>query len=107
MAIPTAKPEPAASSGGPSGSSIWNSFMENGFGLGGSDVEGFAAAAAALLVRIAESEARLDLVFDIIHLGADDEHGRLRVDQDGDALVLDHLVELALLVGIFERIGKA
>ena len=44
------------------------------------DAEGFAAAATALLVRIAEGEATLQLLFDIIHLGPEDEHDRLRVD---------------------------
>src|SRR6185437_14632852 len=73
---------------------------------GNSDVEGLTAAAAPLLVGIAEGEARLQLVFDIVHFGADDEHRRLRIDEDRDALGLDHLVELALLVGIFERVGE-
>src|SRR6185312_1690266 len=70
-------------------------------------VEGFAAAAAALLVRIAEGEARLELVLDIVHLGADDEHRGLGVDQQGDALVLHHLVEFALFVSVFERVCQA
>ena len=34
------------------------------------NMEGFAAAAAALLVRISEDEARLHLLFDVVHLRA-------------------------------------
>src|SRR3712207_6967018 len=52
------------------------------------------ASAPGLLVRVAEYEAGLDLVIDIIHFRADQEHGRGRVDQDLDALVLDHFLEL-------------
>ena len=43
------------------------------------DMEGFAAAAAALLIGIAKSKAGLKLVLDVIHLRADDKHGRLGV----------------------------
>src|SRR6267154_1532800 len=71
-----------------------------------SDVEGFTAAAATLFIRVAEGETRLQLVLDEIHLGAEDEHRRLGIDQDGDAVGLDDLIELALLVGIFERVGQ-
>src|SRR5258705_8668311 len=71
-----------------------------------SDVEGFTAAATTLFIRVAEGETGLQLVLDEIHLGAEDEHRRFRIDQDGDAVRLDYLVELALLVGIFERIGQ-
>jgi hypothetical protein len=70
------------------------------------DVEGFAAAAATLFIRVAEGEARLQLILDEIHFGAENEHRRLGIDQDGDAVRLDDLVELALLVGIFERVGQ-
>src|SRR5262249_16273017 len=44
------------------------------------DVERLAAAAAALFVGIAEDEAGLQLVLDIVHLAAEDEQGRLGVD---------------------------
>src|SRR5438132_846818 len=57
-----------------------------------SDMEGFAAAAAALLVRIAEDEARLELLLHIIHLGAQDEERGLGIDQHGHPMLLDHLV---------------
>src|SRR5207249_3364812 len=70
------------------------------------DVEGLAAAAAALLVRIAESEAALQLLFEVIHLGPEDEHDRFWIDQYRHALVFDDLVEFALLVGIFDRVAK-
>src|SRR5665213_330028 len=102
--MPTAAPGPSDSRGAPSGSSIWNSFMGRD---GRSDVEGFAAAAAAFFVGIAEGEAGLELVLDVVHLGADDEHRRLGIDQDGDALVLHDLVEFSLIVGVFERISQA
>src|SRR5580693_183098 len=71
------------------------------------DVKRLAAAAAALLVGIAEDKAVFELFLDVIHLGAEDEHDRLGVDQHGDSLVLNDLVELALLVGIFERVTEA
>src|SRR5215471_5047327 len=71
------------------------------------DVERLAAAAAALLVGIAERKAALQLFLDIIHLGAEDEHDRFRIDEDRDALVFNDFVELALLVGIFERVAEA
>src|SRR6185437_3381783 len=117
--MPTATPGPSASSGEPSGSSIWNSFMADRNPTTGrpepghrpiehrSYVEGFAAAAAPLLVGIAEGEARLDLVLDIVHLGADDEHRRLGIDQQGDPLVLHDLVEFAFLISIFEGVCEA
>src|SRR5215813_1848335 len=57
-----------------------------------SHVERLAAAAAALFVGIAEDEAGLQLVLDIVHFAAEDEQGRLGIDIDGDALVLDDLV---------------
>src|SRR5690606_16153690 len=80
---------------------IWNSFKSR------SDVEGFPAAAPALLVGIAEAEAGLKLVLDPVHLRAEDEHRRFGIDEDGDALVFHHLVPLSLLVGVFERVGEA
>src|SRR5436190_23105350 len=46
------------------------------------NVERLAAAATALLVRVAEHEPRLQLLLDVVHFGADDEHNGLRVDQD-------------------------
>src|SRR3954454_6395724 len=70
-------------------------------------VEAFAAAAAAFFVRIAEDKAGLQLFLDVIHLGAEDEHHGFRIDQHRDPLVLDDFVELALLVGIFERVAEA
>src|SRR5271169_6341048 len=59
--MPIAAPGASASAGPPSGSSIWNSFTRDS----SSDVKGFAAAATALLVRIVEGEAALQLLFGI------------------------------------------
>src|SRR6516165_7024156 len=70
------------------------------------DVKGLAAAAATLLVWIAEGEAALQLLFDIIHLGPEDEHDRLRIDQYRHPLVLDDFVVFTLLIGIFERVAE-
>ena len=40
----------------------------------------------------------------VIDLGADQEQHRLGLDQDGDALVLDHLVQRTDLIGIGEGV---
>src|ERR1700733_11037011 len=77
---PSASPASSSASPRSPGSSICSSSM----GAGRSDVEGFAATAAAFLVRVLEGEAGLQLVLDVIHLGADQEHRRLQIDQDGD-----------------------
>src|SRR6516162_8233171 len=69
-------------------------------------VEGFAAAAAPFLVRIMKGKAALQLLLDIIHLGAEDEHDRLRIDEDRHALVFDNLVELTLFIGVFDRVAE-
>src|SRR6266853_1623226 len=71
-----------------------------------SNVERLAAAAAALLVRVAEDKARLELLLDVIHLGAEDEHDGFGVDEDCHPLVLDDFVEFALLVGVFDRVAE-
>src|SRR5437763_10421252 len=71
------------------------------------NVERLAAAATALLVRVAEHEPRLQLLLDVVHFGAEDEHNGLRVDQDGHSLILDDLVVFTLIVGVFERVGQA
>src|SRR3954452_5953048 len=73
----------------------------------GLDMEGLAAAAATLLVRITEHEAGLQLLLHIIHLGAEDEQGRLGIDQHGNAVLLDHFVRRLLLVGIFDGVAEA
>src|SRR5262249_40267702 len=70
------------------------------------NVKGLAAAATALLVRIVESEAALQLLFDVVHLGPEDEHDRLRIDQYRHPLVFDDFVEFTLLVGIFDRVAE-
>src|SRR6185295_10846223 len=66
-----------------------------------------AAAAGGNLVRVVEHELRLHLVGLVVHLGAEQEQHGLGVDQDLDALVLDHLVGGADLVGIFYGVGLA
>ena len=43
----------------------------------------------------------------IVHLGAEQEHHRLGVDQHLDALVLDHLVEGLLILGPFHGVFHA
>src|ERR1044072_1603252 len=52
-----------------------------------------AAAAGRGLVRVVEHEGRRELVDLEVHLGAEQEHDRLRVDQQLDALALHHLHE--------------
>src|SRR5215831_3189444 len=59
----------------------------------GSDVERLAATAAALFVRIAKGKAALQAFLDVIHLGAEDEHDRLWINEDGHTLVFDDFVE--------------
>src|SRR5215813_12286364 len=71
------------------------------------ELDRLATAARGSLVRVVEHELRGELVGLVIHLGADQEQDRLRVDQHAHALVLDHLVGGADLVGIFHRIGHA
>src|SRR5207237_10228768 len=71
-----------------------------------SDMERFAASAAALLVRIPEDEARLDLLLDVVHLGTQDEQRGLGIDQNRDAVLLDQLVHRVPLVGIFEGVAE-
>src|ERR1700743_2014552 len=71
------------------------------------DVERLAASAAALLVRIAEHEAGLQLVFDEIHFRAEHEHRRLGIDEDPHAPDFHDLVRRSLLVGVFERVAEA
>src|SRR6202012_6273733 len=64
-----------------------------------------AAAAGRNLVRVVEDELGLHLVGLVVHLGAEQEQHRLGIDQDLDALVLDHFVGGANIVGIFYRVG--
>src|ERR1700686_2610305 len=73
---------------------------------GSLNVERLAAAATALLIGIAEGKPVLQLFLDVIHFGAEDEHDGFRIDENLDTLVFDNLVELALLIGIFERVAE-
>src|SRR5260370_37882008 len=77
-----------------------------GLNVAGLSMNRLAAPTAAFLVRILEGEAGFQLAVDIVHFRADQEHRRFRIDQDGDTLGFDHLIELALLVRILERIGQ-
>src|SRR5258706_646705 len=71
------------------------------------NVERLAAAATALLVRVAEHEPRLQLLLDVVHFGADDEHNGLRVDQDGHSLILYDLVGFTLIFCGFDVVGPS
>src|SRR5260370_17623859 len=71
------------------------------------NVKRLAAAATPLLVGVAEGKPVLQLLLDVIHFGAENEHDRFRIDQDRDPLVFDDLVEFAPLIGIFERVAEA
>src|SRR6185503_2009968 len=61
--------------------------------IGRSELYRLAAAAGRGLVRIVEHEGRGELVDLEIHLGAEQEHDRLGIDEQLDALVLDDFVE--------------
>src|SRR5882757_6239385 len=71
------------------------------------DVERFAATASALLVRIPEYEAGLQLVLDKIHFRAEHEHRRLGINQDAHAADFHDFVREAFLVGVFQRVAEA
>src|SRR5262249_20654590 len=71
------------------------------------DMEGLAAPAAPLLVRIAEDEARLELLLDVIHLSTQDEKRGLRIDQHPYPVLLDDLVRRLVLIGLFQRVAEA
>src|SRR5262249_42911425 len=71
------------------------------------ELDRFTPAASRCLVGIVEHELRRELVGLVVHLGAEQEQHRLGIDQDPDALVLDHLVRLFDSLGIFHRIGHA
>src|SRR5260370_8037630 len=71
------------------------------------NVKRLAAAATSLLVGVAEAKPVLQLLLDIIHFGAEDKHDRFRIDEDRHTLVFDDLIELALLIGIFQRVAEA
>jgi hypothetical protein len=69
-----------------------------GFQRHGRDRNRFATTAGRCLVRVVEDEAGRHFAGLEIHLGAEQKQNGLRIDQDGDALVLDHLVGGADLV---------
>ena len=69
-----------------------------------SDVEAFTATALAGNIRIAEAERLVQAVFDKIDLGTIDELQRLRIDNDGNALVLEHDIRVVDLIGVVDDI---
>jgi hypothetical protein len=70
-------------------------------------VHALAAAAGVGLVRVVEHELRRQLGGLVVDRGADQEQHGLGIDQDGHALVLDHLVDRPLLGGVFEDVFRA
>src|SRR3954462_7281771 len=96
MRLTTTAPKSANNSRTYSGSSVARA--KRGSMIGGGAVgrrrqlHGFAAAAGRRLVRIVEHELRGELVGLEIHLGAEEKHHRLGIDEDAHALVLDDLV---------------
>ena len=69
-------------------------------------MEGFAAAAAAFFIGIAEYESAFELLLHEIHLRADEEHDSLGVDQHTHAVTLNYFIELGRLVGILNGVRK-
>src|SRR5262245_38324834 len=69
--------------------------------LGGLEHDRFTAAAGRGLVRVVENEARLQHRLLVVHLGAEQEQDGLGVDEYPDALVLDDLIERALMLRPF------
>src|SRR5947209_5112000 len=60
--------------------------------LGRAQLDRLAAAAGGDLVGVVEDELGLHLVSLVVHLGPEQKQHGLGIDQDLDALVLDHLV---------------
>lgn len=70
-------------------------------------MEALSAAASTLCVRVVKDEFALDLVIYEVHLGADDEHECLLIDDHADALVLYHFIKLAdlLFLHVIHHVG--
>src|SRR3546814_18946877 len=51
--------------------------------------------------------AALELVLDVVHLAAEQEHDGGGLDEDLHALVLDHVLQLALLLGVLDHVAHA
>src|SRR5262249_12044818 len=79
-------------------------YLLRGF-IRGRELDRFATAAGGNLVGIVEHELRGKLVDLEVHLGAEQEQHRLRIDQDAHSLVLDDLVGRLDARGIFHRVG--
>src|SRR4051794_15213696 len=92
----------------PSGS--WNVTAGKSCGPAGSDGEALAAAAARLLVGIAEHELSAQLVLDEIQLRSQDVHHGARLNHDLDVVDVDHLgtgLDLAREVQLVTEAGTA
>src|SRR5581483_10175696 len=89
-------------SGGPSAAQRLELFLGHR-----GQVHRLAAAAGAGLVGVGEHELGRELVGHVVHLGAQQVHDGLGVDQHAGAVVLHHLVEALLLAGPVERVLHA
>src|SRR5512146_2367482 len=65
------------------------------------------AAAGGRLVGVVEHEAAAQLLAHEIHLGADEEHDRLGIDEYLHALVLDHFLERLRVLRVIHRVAHA
>src|SRR5687767_10312916 len=70
-----------------------------------SNGEALAAAAFALDVGITEAERLVQALADEIHLGAIEKGEALAVDDDLDAMVLEHQVGALHVIGIVDDVG--
>jgi len=57
-------------------------------------------------IGVPEDEPRRQFVFLPVHLASDNAEQGFAVDQDFDTLLLDHLIERAWFLDIFEVIGQ-
>src|SRR5450830_154710 len=71
------------------------------------NAEAFAAAALVLDVRVVEAEAFVQALARKVQLGAVDVGQALGIDEDLDAMRLEHLVFGRRLVDILELVGQA
>ena len=62
---------------------------------------------ASVSLGLRNTNLAASLVDLVVDLGADQEQHRLGLDQDGDALVLDHLVQRIGGLGVFEDVFLA
>src|SRR3954465_2017092 len=98
-------PKPAKRSRIPSPSTLFGGLERVGLCRG--DRDRFAAAAGRGLVRVLEHELRRELRRLVVHLGAEQEQHRLRIDEDLDALVLDDVLAGLRAFRVLHRVGHA